>query len=196
MTTLNVDLKSTYFQHSSLTKIYGEPTFQSLHKLYKEVKANASSVASTLGGGLNGHLGLVVTPVNYARTAPNTPYTRPGHPGALQINQNDTQYLIAVENDRHSTATKQFKECNLLERTLVQQIKDAVDPDYLEAITDDETGSILGTVTEIMIDLFAVYGYVNPTTLNDKRDEILALTVNNSKPSTPFSTQSRKTRAS
>jgi hypothetical protein len=99
MSTIDIDFKSTYFQHSSLTKIYGEPTFQSLQKLYKEIKANATLVSSTLGGGLHGYLGLVVTPANYARTQPNHVFTRPPHPGALNIAQNATQYQIAIAKD-------------------------------------------------------------------------------------------------
>jgi hypothetical protein len=63
----------------------------------------------------------------------------------------------------------------------VQQIKEALNPEYLEAITDDETGVIKGTIVDIMAHLFSTYGYINPTTLNDKRDEILALTVDNNR---------------
>ena len=114
MSTINIDLKSTYFQHSSLMKIYGEPTYQSLQKIYKEIKANASSAASVLGGGLHGYLGLVVSNLNYARTA-EPPFERLGHPGSLQIIDNATQYQIAIEKDRHDTASKVFRECNLIE---------------------------------------------------------------------------------
>jgi hypothetical protein len=182
MSTIDIDFKSTYFQHSSLTQVYGEPTYQSLQKLYKEIKANATSVASVLGGGLHGYLGLVVSPVNYARTQPTHPFVRPAHPGALNIAATATQYNIALAKDVHDTATKTFKECNLLERTLIQQIKDAVHPDFLEALTDDDTGLITGTIVEIMAYLFDTFGYVNPTALNDKRDEILALTIDANKP--------------
>jgi hypothetical protein len=182
MSTIDIDFKSTYFQHSSLTKIYGEPTYQSLQKLYKEIKANATSVSSVLGGGLHGYLGLVVSAVNYARTQPEHPFVRPEHPGPLDIDRNATQYQIALAKDTNDRATKTFKECNLLERTIIQQIKDAVQPDFLEAITDDDTGLIIGTIVTIMTYLFENFGYVNPTALNDKRDEILTLTIDNDKP--------------
>jgi hypothetical protein len=182
MSTIDIDFKSTYFQHSSLTHVHGEPTFQSLQKIYQEIKANATSVTSSLGGGLHGYLGLVVSPVNYARTQPDHAFNRPVNPGALNIAATATQYQIAIAKDIHDSATKTFKECNLLERTLIQQIKDAIHPDYLEAITDDDTGLITGTIVAIMQYLFETFGYVNPTALNDKRDEILALIVDNDKP--------------
>ena len=50
-----------HFQHPSLTKISGDPTYKSLANLEKEIEANGKSVPSTLGGGSQGHLGLVST---------------------------------------------------------------------------------------------------------------------------------------
>ena len=46
----------TDFQHKLLTKVVGQPTYESLQNLSTEIKANASSVPSTIGGGLYGHL--------------------------------------------------------------------------------------------------------------------------------------------
>jgi hypothetical protein len=47
-------------------KISGDPTYASLTKLEKECKANRKSVTSTLGGGLQGHLGLVSNALTYS----------------------------------------------------------------------------------------------------------------------------------
>ena len=52
-------VKDTYFQHKLLTKIHGKPTYPTLQTLYTELKANAGSVPTTLGGGQHGHLGLL-----------------------------------------------------------------------------------------------------------------------------------------
>ena len=46
----NIDYVNTYFQIPKLTTIYGEPTFNTLSILRDELKANAGSVATTLGG--------------------------------------------------------------------------------------------------------------------------------------------------
>jgi hypothetical protein len=51
-------VKDTYFQHKVLTKVHGQPTYESLQTLTTEIKANASSVPSTSGDGTNGHLGM------------------------------------------------------------------------------------------------------------------------------------------
>ena len=51
MTSTNIDYIDTYFQLPTLPKIHGEPTYYNLKSLKNKLKANASAVTSTLGGG-------------------------------------------------------------------------------------------------------------------------------------------------
>ena len=82
----DIDYKNNIFDHPDLTRIIGEPTTASLITLHQEVKANAQSVSTSLGGGANGHLGLVCSPETYQELVPgDTPYIRPTNPGRLQI---------------------------------------------------------------------------------------------------------------
>ena len=53
------------FTHSVLTKIHGQPSYNILNTLKKELKANATGVVTDLGGGCHGYYGLVVTPAEY-----------------------------------------------------------------------------------------------------------------------------------
>ena len=62
MTSTNIDYVDTYFELPTLTKIHGEPTYFQLKELKNELKSNATSVTTDLGGGGHGHLGLVLTP--------------------------------------------------------------------------------------------------------------------------------------
>ena len=66
--------REAYFQHPSLTKISGDPTYKSLAKLEREIKANGKSVPSTLGGGSQRHLGLVSSYSAYDRVSPGIPF--------------------------------------------------------------------------------------------------------------------------
>ena len=77
------------FEYPMLTKIEGKLDFRRLKLLCDEVKANASSVYSDLGGGQHGHLGLVSTTPQYA-LASAIPYVRHVHPGVLVIQPNTT----------------------------------------------------------------------------------------------------------
>jgi hypothetical protein len=72
--TSSVNYKDSYFEHSVLTKIRGEPTYENLQTLTSELKANASSVPSLLGGGNHGYLGIYYKP---PASAPATPFVRP-----------------------------------------------------------------------------------------------------------------------
>ena len=80
----SVDYISTYFEHPTLSKIHGEPNYSMLRKLKNELMRNASSVPSDLGGGANGHLGLLLEAQEY-QSVNATAYVRPVHPGNLVI---------------------------------------------------------------------------------------------------------------
>jgi hypothetical protein len=68
-------VNDTYFQHKVLTKVHGLPTYESLQTLHTELKANAGSVPSTLGGGQNGHLGLLLSALRYTTLTHTVPWT-------------------------------------------------------------------------------------------------------------------------
>ena len=82
--TTTVNYRDTRFEGANLTPIRGEPTYETVHKLWNKIKVNARSVYSHLGGGTHGHLGLVLTAAHYADIS-NTVFTRPTHPGPLAI---------------------------------------------------------------------------------------------------------------
>jgi hypothetical protein len=90
--------RESYFQHPSLTKINGDPTYTSLAKLERECKANVKFVRSTLGGGNQGHLGLVSSAIAYDHISPGVPFNRPALP-VLPDLTNLTAPQITVNKD-------------------------------------------------------------------------------------------------
>ena len=87
---MNIDSKFlALFEYCALTKIHGKPDSISLKLLKEQLKANAAKIISDLGGGQHGHLGLVLTPLEYAN-ASVVPYVRPPHPGPLVIPPSST----------------------------------------------------------------------------------------------------------
>ncbi len=84
MATSTVDYQNTFFKHANLTKIHGEPTFESIRILQREIIVNALSVHSDLGGGAHGHIGLVLSPQEYALHS-DAAYECPQHPRQLVI---------------------------------------------------------------------------------------------------------------
>ena len=120
-----------HFQHPSLTKISGDPTYKSLANLEKEIEANGKSVPSTLGGGSQGHLGLVSSSYSaYGPVSPRVPFIRPDLP-ILPDLSSSTANQIAVAQEHYTKTMEAFKMCNLTKRTIIQKINTAVDLDCL-----------------------------------------------------------------
>ena len=100
----SINYKDSYFEQTVLTRIHGEPTYETLHHLKIELKANASLVPTTLVGVNHGYLGPVLTPTEYHRISPNGRFTRRPNPGVLVPNPNVAAAQIAsVENNHRLT---------------------------------------------------------------------------------------------
>jgi hypothetical protein len=179
----NPNYRETYFQHPTLTKIHGDPTYTGLAKLEREIKANGKSAPSTLGGGSQGHLGLVSSPQSYDRVSPGVPFTRPVLLVLLNL-ANSTANQIAVAEEAYTKTLHAFKTCNILERTIIQQVNTALDADCLTDLIDDETGLLEGPVHHIMSHLFETYGAITPQTLTSAKAALETTTYNHSKPIT------------
>ena len=80
---LSVDDIITKFPMKNLPIIPGEPDYASINTMVKFLYGNAASLPTTLGGGQNGHIGLIMTHLIFATLAPNTDYTAPIDPGLL-----------------------------------------------------------------------------------------------------------------
>ena len=173
MSTKNdIDYKNTHFEYPELTRIHGEPTTQNLITLQREIRANALTVHTVLGGGHYGHLGLVCPAATY-NTIPNTqPYQRPVAPGPLEPVQGATQFQIQQPRETHAEATRLFREVLAVERTLIQQIVAAVDAKFLKALRDPVTNKITRTIPEILSHLFNAYGHVTPTELYELKQKV------------------------
>ena len=68
-----IDYKRTCFENLEVTKIIGELTLGPLLGLETEVKANAVSAHTSLGGGSHGHLGLATKPEIYNKIQTQNP---------------------------------------------------------------------------------------------------------------------------
>jgi hypothetical protein len=58
----------------TVTEVHGQPSNLDIDRLKEELIAVASSIPMALGGGGNGHAGLLLTDVDYDALAPGTPF--------------------------------------------------------------------------------------------------------------------------
>ena len=117
--TSKVNYRDTHFDRSNLTPIRGEPMYETVHKLWNEIKANVCSVYLHLGGGTHGHLGLVLTAAQYADIS-TTVFTRPSHPGPLATPLAATAVQRSNLRDAHIEDLRVFREVVGVEQALIQ----------------------------------------------------------------------------
>jgi hypothetical protein len=133
-------VNDTYFQHKVLTRIHGQPTYKTLQNLSTEIKANAASVPSTLGGGHYGHLGLILSPDRYATLAHSVPWFSPDNPGPFVHPAAGTGPQIEAAKDVWRELKLSFDLCQATEKALIAQVVASIDQIYLRALLNRTTG--------------------------------------------------------
>ena len=162
-----VDYITTYFEHPTLSKIHGEPNFVMLRKLKTELMQNASSVPSDLGGGANGHLGLLLTSLEY-QCVSAVAYVRPVHPGILVIPHPCTQHETTRLTTEHKQQVLDFRETINVEKAMVKQVVHAIDSQYIDTLRKRITDCIDTPIVTVLHHLFSKYGKVDAESLASK----------------------------
>ena len=183
MASNNIDYVAVYFKYSIPTPITGEPTHKSLKPLKTELRANASSVDTNLGGGNHGYLGLVLTDIEYARITPTPqPFVPLGFPGPLVIDPALTALQQVQARETHNEAVALCRECKNVEKFLLRDIQKAVEENFIEFMVDHDTGLTEYDVPTVLEYLFTTYGKVTAEEVKEKEYECLNFFFNPSDP--------------
>ena len=162
------DYRNTLFETSTLPVHAGEPDFNIIRKWHNLMKANAMKVHTSLFGGQHGYLALLLSATAYALISPAA-INRPAHPGPLLIPLHTTQHMARTMTGAHKEDLRIFRECQGVEAALQQQLIEAIDPIYLEAIRDGTTNAIGLPIYDIIRYLYDTYGDIAPETLEEER---------------------------
>jgi hypothetical protein len=177
-------VKDACFQHKVLTKIHGKPTHKSLQNISTELKDNASSVPSTLGGGQNGHLGLLLSAarcdtlahaLSAARCnalAHSIPWITPVNPGVFVPPNLGTGPQIAAASDVWCKLKLQFELCQAADKALIAQLAEWTDPVCLRAMLNRATGQCSGSIRAVVLHLFSAHGKITPQRVKAKEMEL------------------------
>ena len=168
MSTRLPSVNDTYFQHKVLTRVHGQPTYDTLQTLSTEIKANAASVPSTLGGGSYGHLGLVLSADRYATLATALPWISPANPGPFVPPAAGTAAQIEAAKDVWRELKLSFDLCQATEKALIAQIVDSLDHIYLRALLNRTTGQYSTDIRAVLQHLFATHGKITPQQVKAK----------------------------
>ena len=96
---------------------------------------------TSLGGANHGYLGLLIFDAAYALIS-NQPFVRPVYPGILVIPVGTPAHMSTTLREQHREALRLFMECKNVEKALQQQLTEAIDPVYLNALRDANTNAI------------------------------------------------------
>ena len=160
-----------FFKYKTPTPIQGTPTKKTLKRLKQELRANASSVESDLGGGDHGYLGLVLTDTKYATVLPTT-FTAPTYPATLTIPTGTSQVEALNLREQHKKARQTYYGCKNVEKALQHHIQDAIEDKYLETLVDEDTQLIQDNIPAVLQYLFNTYGKIPSEDVKQKEIEI------------------------
>ena len=150
-----------------ITKITGEPNYESLKYLKDQLKANAASIPITLGGGNHGYLGLILSPAAYTAIAA-TQFIEPIYPGQHPNVPAGTGTANTSTIIRHHTEDlRQWREFKNVNTALKNQLLSTLDDIYVRALKDHHVGNMNESIRTILQHLFNNYGNITPLELED-----------------------------
>ena len=181
------DYRSRFFEYKTLTKIIGQPTIDSIAKLHREVKRNAQKVPTTLGGGQNGYLGMIIAPEIYNTIPGARVFHRPEDPGTFNPmrrrvarvttrgavhDENLTPEDIALQKIQYDEHLRLYNEAQAVEALLRTQIIEAIEEEYLSSLRNPTTDMIHQSIQEIFNFLKINYGQLSPQQLKEREASI------------------------
>ena len=155
------------FPHETLTPITGKPTNTTLQTMQRQLSVNARSVPSIRGGGLSGHLALVMDDADYLAHA-GVAFIVPVHPGPPPAPAGTTA-VIAVALRIYTEAIDDVLLYTCLSAALTAQILTAVNASFIGALEDPTFGFSDVSPRALLTHLRTEYATLTPEELEFNR---------------------------
>ena len=190
------DYKDWYFETKSLDCVHGKPTLQKIIKIFCQLKRNAQKVPTRLGGGNHGYLALLYKDPKYNAITGTAPFNRPTDPGifsptnitiaaastgvatrttpatpAAPTTRPPNSAELAQQKANYDDSLRLFLEVETVERLLLNQLIEAFDDDYVQALRD-ANDVISFKIPDIMDYLVKTYGQLKPEELRHMKSEV------------------------
>ena len=159
MSTLQTNIIFT-LPHKELFKLDPDvqPSPQDIRLLTKQVYACARSVPTALGGGANGHLGMVMSVANYAVLVPGNAFNMPAPPAQPTYAGDAAQ--VATTKQAFETQVAEYNNAHSLENQIKNMLQAAVPNIYLASLKDELHGLAMVSTREILAHLYTNYGTI------------------------------------
>jgi hypothetical protein len=158
MVLLQAEIQKTVAE-LTVTKVNGQPTNNDLDLLEEELIAIAASIPTVLGGGLNGHAGVLLSDVDYATMETDTPIEAPLNPSVYPIGV--TAGNRSRMEAKHKKQINQFHTFAGVGIGLKDLILKAIDKDYLLEIKHKCVAFLNVTAAQMLTHLRNRWGVVD-----------------------------------
>ena len=135
------------------------PTYASILAARISLNSNATTIASSAGGGLHGHLALVMTEAEYLALT-GVAFIVPVAPPELVHAAGATAANIIEDNRLHKSASAEFQRYHYTDQALRQQLIAATPEVYIQAVKDPLLGFGRVTTLTILTHLRTTYGEI------------------------------------
>jgi hypothetical protein len=162
------------FPNPVLSKIDNEPTFEDIQVTTHLLNANAISIPSMAGGGAHGHLGIIMTQVEYAAISAST-WVEPYNPNAIPITPPGTNDVDVAQLERmHAECRRIYTNHINVDQALNKLILEAYGSMYTSQLEYYILQYANRSALEIPIHLKQTYGFINPTQIAENYNKMTA----------------------
>jgi hypothetical protein len=162
------------FPNPVLPKIDHAQSFEDIQVKTRLLNANAISIPSMAGGGAHGHLGIIMTQVEYA-TISLSPWIEPFNPNAFPIIPPGTNAVDAAQLARmHAEWRRIYTNRIHVYQALKKLILEAYANMYTSQLEDYLLQYANRSALVILMNLKQTYGFINPTQLAENYNNMTA----------------------
>jgi hypothetical protein len=158
------------FPRPLLPTVQGEPDYQTIHATRKFLQANSRAIDTHLGGGIVGHLGLIISDASYVMISPTTDagptlWATPHAPGRAPSNTDGTVAQITAARHILEEDVQTYRTCTSVQQALKKQIISVFEPMYLDILNDNMVGYSNISARYMLDHLFETYGNITAVDL-------------------------------
>ena len=175
MTSSFINVKKLHIELQELTSLHGKPTFDTLQKILTQLKENASSIPTNLGGVGHRCIGEILSPTSYHNLVPLAPFIGPTPPGTLTVPAKSIQFVISLLKTQHNKALKTYHIYLLIQRELIHKVLDAVESKYLTRLRNRLTGQVPNNICALFFQLVQAYIKITAKNLWEWYDAVVSM---------------------
>jgi hypothetical protein len=163
-----------WFPNPVLPKVDHEPTFEDIKITIRLLNTNEIPVPSISGGGAHGHLGTIMTPMEYAVISA-TPWAEPRNPGPIPSIAHGTDPVDAAQLAcLHDEFRRIHANLDNVEQALKRIILEAFDNMNTSQLENYLLQYANRPVLEMFLHLCTTYFFINPTQIVDNYNKMKA----------------------